>query len=204
MKIDFHQIIERFNQMDIRIRCTVFGGVLLLVFALDYSTVLGFQWNALIKMNDQNQVLSKNTQQLKVDLQGIGQMKERLQNSRLQLEAMNRKIRSLGEVSAILEDVSRIANETDVKIDQLTPQTESRQVLISTNEVKYYALPIVIQATSGYHMLGHFINRLESNKLFFILTDLDIQGHDIDTQHHTINVTLKVILSDKSADGPKT
>ncbi len=204
MKIDFHQIIERFDQLDIKIRYTVFGGVLLLVFTLDYFTVLGFQWNTLSKMDSENQTRGKDIDRLKADLQRLSQMREGLQNSRLQMEAMNAKIRSLGEVSAILEDISRIANETDVKIDQLTPQTEFQQTLISTKEIKYYTLPIVIQASSGYHMFGHFINQLELGKLFFIVSSLQIQDHGSDIHHHAIDVTLKMILSDKSSDGPKT
>ncbi|MBI3601707.1 MAG: type 4a pilus biogenesis protein PilO [Candidatus Omnitrophica bacterium] len=204
MKIDFHQLIERFNQLDIKIRYTVFGGVLLLVFLSDYSTVLRFQWNTLSKMDSKNQTMSKDIKRLKDDLQRINQMKERLQNSRTQLEAMNIKIRPLGEASSVLEDISRIANETGVKIDQLTPQTESQQALISTKEARYYTLPIVIRATSGYHMFGRFMNQLELGKLFFIVSSLQIQDQGSDIHHHAIDATLKIIFSDKSSDGSKT
>ncbi len=200
MKIDFGQIVEKFNQLDIKIRYGIFVGVLLAIVVLDIFTIMGFQWLSLQKIDSENLTLQQNIERLKMELQSINQIKAGLSNSRAQLEAMNVKIRPVADKDAILEDISRLANEEDVKIDQLSPQTESQQVLISTNTVKYYALPVVIQATSGYHTFGHFINRLESAKLFFILTNLEIENHGVDIYHHSINATLKVVLSDKNTD----
>ncbi|MBF0489197.1 MAG: type 4a pilus biogenesis protein PilO [Candidatus Omnitrophica bacterium] len=203
MKIDFSQIIEKFNQWDVNARYAVFGSVLLMLFLLDFFTILGFQWRAFEKINSENQAMQENTDHLKANLQRISEMNNGLKLSRSQFEVVNARIRSLGEVSSVVEDVSRVASECEVRIEQVTPQSEFQQALISSESTKYYALPIVIQATSGYHMFGHFINKLESSNLFFTLSNLTIEDRTSDSRLHSINATLKVVLSDKNTDGQK-
>lgn len=198
MKIDFNQIIEKFNQLDSKVRYAIFAGILLAIFLFDFFTIMGFQWSLLQKIDNENQTLSQDIERLKVDLQRIDKIKLGLQNYRSQLEAMNMKIRPVEDVSSILEDISHLANETNVKIDQLTPQIEAQQTLITTDVLKYTALPIVIQASSEYHVLGHFINKLESTKLFFTLGSLVIESRPTDIHHQSINAVLKVVLSDKN------
>ena len=203
MKIDLSQIIGKFNALPLNARYGVFAGILLAIFVLDVITVINFQWGSLQAIGNENQTLQESIDHLNSDLQRLNQMKDGLQKSRSQLEALNIKIRPLGEVPSILEDISLIANQRGVKIEQLIPQTESPQVLVSSDSVKYYALPIVIQATSGYHMFSRFINQLELANLFFTLGQLTIENRGADINHHNINATLKVVLSDKNRDGQK-
>jgi len=203
MKLNLATMISQFNQLELKVRLSVFAGVLLMLVLADVFTVLGFQWGALQKIGQDNQTLHDDIERLKGDLLRIDQMRSGLQNSRTQLEGMNSKIHSVGEVSPILEDVSKIANQAGVKIEQLTPQSDAQQALITSGAVKYYALPIVVQATSGYHMFGHWMNQLESAALFFNLSSLTIEDQGGDVNHHRINATFKVVLSDKNTDGPK-
>ncbi|MEI7998096.1 MAG: type 4a pilus biogenesis protein PilO [Candidatus Omnitrophota bacterium] len=203
MKIDIGLIIEKFNQLDAKIRYAAFAGILLVIFLVDFFTLIGFQWGSLEKIYTENQALQQNIERLKSDIHGIDQMKAGLQQSRKQLEAMNMKIHAVTDKDAILEDVSRIANEADVKIEQLTPQIESQQALVSSGALKYYALPIVIQASSGYHTFGHFINQLEQAKLFFTISSLTMEDRGGDSHRHSINTTFKVVLSDKNTGDQK-
>jgi Tfp pilus assembly protein PilO len=203
MKIDFSYFIEKYNQMDVKIRYLIFGGILLLILLLDIFTFLGWQGMFLKQIDLDNQTIKQDIQSLKTDLQRIDQIKAGLQNSRSQLEAMNVKIRPIEDVPSILEEISRLASDSGIKIDQLTPQTDSQQVLIATGPLKYLALPIVIQASSGYHMFGHFLNQLETAKLFFTISSLVIENRGTDIRHHTISAVIKVVLSDKNTDGQK-
>lgn len=206
MKIDLNTLIEKFNQWDIKLRALVFGAILLLIFLIDAITLISFQWSSLQKMEDTNQTLKTNIVKLKVDLQRRDQMNRGLANSRVQLEAMSIKIHSTQEISAVLAEISQIANETKLTIDRLIPQPQAQQELISTPDIKYYTLPIVLDTNSGYHTLGHFLNQLESDKVLFTLRSLDIQSQENDKDHLSIRLTLGVILSEttKKTDGHKT
>ena len=201
MKFDFGQFIEIFNKLDVKFRYGIFFGVLLLIFILDFFTLMALQCSAIGKMDNDHKYLQQNIERLKSDLQRVNQMKEGLQNSRDQLDSINIKIRPVGDVSSIMEDMSGLANEAGVKIDQLTPQPEAQKSVASNETVKYYTLPIVVQATSSYHTVGHLLNRLELGKLLFVISNLSIEDRDGDIHRHAINVNLKVVLSEKNVDG---
>lgn len=203
MTIDLKPFISRFNSLETRTRYGVFGVILLLVVCVDVLVVMGFQRGMLDALSLNNQNLKGDIERLKNDLLRIDQMKASLEQSRAQLESMNMKVRGVAEVSPILEDVSRIARGAGIKIEQLTPQSELGQSLVTSGAVKYYALPIVVQASSGYHMFGRFMNDLESAKLFFTLSSFSMETRQNDPQERSFSAVFKVVLSDPST-GAKT
>jgi Tfp pilus assembly protein PilO len=201
MKINFIPMIEKFNKLESRVRYGSFVVILLAIFMVDLFTMMKFQWAALQKIGRDNQALRVDIDRLKVDLKGIDQKKIELKDSRSQMEAMNIKIRSITEVSSIQEDISRIASGSGIKIEQLTPQSASQRLLVSSGGVKYYVLPIMLQATSGFHKFGHFIGQLESESLMLTTSNLSIEDQGGDINHHNIKATFKVVLSDKNMGG---
>jgi len=197
MKISIQDIMHSINRADIKVRYGILGGILLAAFALDYFLLMGPQIRSLKRLGEAAKTASADVQRVSNDLQRIQQIKDGLNSSRAELEAMSLKVRSLQEVPVILEEISRTANQFNVKIDQIKPLPESQEVLINTPEEKYYALPIVIQARSGYHMFGHFLNTLESGHLFFTLRDWHMQAGPEAAKGLLVQATLKVILTDR-------
>lgn len=191
------KIIEGYNGLEVKFRYGIFGGLLLMVFALDYFSVMAFQLDYLKKSDEEIKTLVQEIGQVKADKLFIAQMKKSLDVPRRQLVAMSEKVRSVQAVPIVLEEISRLANEFGVKIDQLTPQKDAQELLITAPEGKYYALPIVIQARSGYHMFGHFLNRLERQDLYFSVRDLRIEADEKDPNNQLISMVIKVILVDK-------
>ncbi len=199
MKINVQDIIRRINRADIKVRYGIFAGILLAAFALDCFLLMGPQIRSLKGLGEAIKTTSADVQRVSNDLQRIQQIKDGLNSSRTELEAMSLKVRSLQEVPVILEEISRTANQFHVKIDKVKPLPESQEALISAPEGKYYALPIVIQAVCGYHMFGHFLNTLESGHLFFILRDWHMEAGPEAGKGLLVQATLKMILIQKSA-----
>ncbi|HLD88248.1 MAG TPA: type 4a pilus biogenesis protein PilO [Candidatus Omnitrophota bacterium] len=197
MKINIQNIMRGINGADIKVRYGIFFGILLAVFALDYFLIMAPQIRSLKGLGEAAKTTSADVQRVNNDLQRIRQIKDGLNSSRAELEAMSVKVRSLQEVPVILEEISRTANQFNVKIDQVKPLSESQETLISTPEEKYYALPIVIQARSGYHMFGHFLNTLESGRLFLTLTNWRMEAGGQADKEILVQATLKVILTQK-------
>lgn len=198
MKIDLSKILEIFNSLNDRVRYSIFGVAVLLIFLFDIFFLTMPQYASIGDVNDQIKKLSEDTAQVLSDKQKINQLKKNLEDTRLKLEAMNNKIRPLQEVPAILGVISRVANECGVKIDQLMPQKQGLEKLTASQEGQYYALPIVIQARCGYHMFGRFLNRLENEDLYSILKDLTVQNDEKDPHAHIFSMTIKIILLDKA------
>lgn len=197
MKFDLKMIIEKFNNLDIKARYAALAVCVVVVMGLDYLVLTNFQLRSLSGIDAQVKKIKEETIRVKADTQRIDQIKSGLENSRTQLQALNSKIRSLQEVPAVLEDISRLANESHVQIEQITPSKEVAESLVSSGDVKYYSLPIVIIARSGYHMFGQFLNKLESGDLLFTIRDLSVTQSK-GSGSLSIQATLKVILADKA------
>jgi Tfp pilus assembly protein PilO len=197
MKFDLTKILDYFNKLNDRTRYAILAGVVVVIILLDAFLLVLPQIGAIADQNDQIKKLSDDTQQVLTDKQRINQLRKNLQDARLQLGSLSKKVRPIQEVPAILSTISSIANEYGVKIDQLVPEKNLQETLTAAADGKYYALPIVINARCGYHMFGHFLNKLENEDMYFILKDFIIQNDEKATGTHSFSLTIDIILVDR-------
>jgi len=204
MKFDFSKILAHFNNLNDQARYGILGGVVFLVILLDVFFLVLPQIGGIADINDKITKLSADTQQVLADKERINQLRQNLDDGRLQLRALSVKVRSIQEVPAILSTISSIANEYGVKIEQLVPEKDDQETLSADAQDKYYALPIVLKAHSGYHAFGRFLNKLENENLYFIVKDFIIQNDDKDANARSFSLTIKIILVDRGSPEPKS
>jgi Tfp pilus assembly protein PilO len=197
MKPDLNKVLEQFNNLNDQTRYAVLGALVFVIILLDVFLLVMPQIGSISDNNDQIKQLSDETQQVLTDRQRIRQLKKNLEDSRAQLNALTARVRPIQEVPAILSTISSIANEYGVKIDQLEPEKGQQESLKAASADKYYALPVLIKAHCGYHMFGHFLNKLEQEDMYFIMQDFIIQNDGANTNAHSFSLTIKIILVDK-------
>ena len=198
MKIDLSKILGYFNNLNDQARYAILGGVVFLIILLDVFLLVLPQINGIGHVNDQIKKISEDTQQVLTDRQRINQLRKNLQEARVQLNSLSLRVRPIQEVPAILSTISSIAKEYGVIIDQLVPEKSQQEDLTVAADGKYYALPILIKAHCGYHMFGHFLNKLENGDMYFILKDFIIQNDEKDTNTHLFSLTIKLILVNRN------
>lgn len=197
MKFDLSKILGLYNNLNDQLRYSILVGVVFLIILLDVFLLLLPQMGSISNLSDQIKKLSEDTQEVLTDRGRISLLRKKLKEERLQLSSLSSKVRPIQEVPAILSTIASIANDYGVKIDQLVPEKKQQEALISSGDSKYYALPIVIKAHCGYHMFGHFLNKLENEDLYFILKDFIIQNDDSNTSMHSFSLVIKIILVDR-------
>ena len=197
MKPNLNKILEQFNSLNEQTRYAALGGAVFLIILLDVFLLVMPQLGSISDNNDQVKQLTDETQQVLTDRQRIRQLKKNLDDSRAQLDALTQKVRPVQEVPAILGTISSIANDYGVKIDQLEPEKNHQETLKAASADKYYALPVLIKAHCGYHMFGHFLNKLENENMFFIMQDFIIQNDGTNTNTHSFSLTINIILVEK-------
>jgi len=203
MKLNLNKILEYFNNLNDQARYAALGGVVVLIILIDVFLLVLPQIGGIAHVNDQLKKMADDTQEVLTDRQRIGQLRKNLQETRVQFNSLNMRVRPIQEVPVILSTISSIANDYGVKIDQLDPEKTQQESLTVAADGKYYALPVVIKAHSGYHMFGHFLNKLENENLYFILKDFIIQNAEKDTNTHSFSLTINLILVDRSLDSSK-
>jgi Tfp pilus assembly protein PilO len=97
------------------------------------------------------------------------------------------------EISGLLEDFSRIAESSGVKILRIKP-LDSPDDQDQAGRV-YTAFIILIEASAGYHQCGLFINKLETMEKFIKVEDIDIKSIATDPRHHDIKLRIKTYVT---------
>lgn len=198
MKLDLNQILEKLNSLPLNVRYGIFAGVLLLLVAADYFLLMRPQLAGMKSVHAETLKTQGDTARVKSEMERINAIRSGLEGMRGQLQAVSGKLRSSQEVSLIFEEISKAADGTGLKIDQLSlaPGKDGKDVLIATEDTKYFALPIVIIAHSGYHTFGRFLNKLEAADLLFMVQDLKMESGAAGGPL-TIQATLNIIMADK-------
>lgn len=91
-------------------------------------------------------------------------------------------------LSALLENLSKLAQGSGVKIIALT--TGEPEEAGQTR--RYTRVPIRLSAVASAHHLGEFLARLESGQTFFKVVDLEIKAQPSDAKRHSIETTLQI------------
>lgn len=77
------------------------------------------------------------------------------------------------EIQRLLENLSKIASESDVKIIGIKP-LDKEGLGVKKKKAIYQEFPIEIIAKSGYHQLGKFLQKLEGGERFIMVKDIEI------------------------------
>lgn len=113
------------------------------------------------------------------------------------IDDLRLRVSDEAEVPVLMENISRLASAIGVRVLQIKPTLEIKKVPPSdaeateTEKEKFGEIIISIVAESGFHQLGAFISRLESEKNLFRLSSIEIQTDAKNYLVQNIRLSLK-------------
>ena len=149
-------------------------GFILGILLLDYFFIFQFQLKTLMSINPKIENLSEDLKTTKNNIERLPQYQKEIESLKRRLEYVQSKIKSGEEVPLILENISRMANKHGVKIVQIMQDKASERSLGKTKDGEYFSVPIIVEASSGYHNFGQFLNQLEAEGLFIEIPQFTI------------------------------
>ncbi len=186
------------NKMNEKNRYYVLAAILIGIFVIDYLFIMMPQVRTLLALNPKISALSKDLKQARDDIKKVDQYQAELRGFKEKMKTIGKKILNREEIPTILDNISLIANASKVRINQIMPIRESQNLVLTTDEGKYFSFPILVVAKGGYHDLGRFLNKIENNRIFMSIMDFDITGNSDDTTHHSARITIKAFIREKS------
>lgn len=193
MKLNPDQFSSLLDNIDEKTRYYIFGGILLFFFLLDYFLLMGPQLGALSKINPEIKILKEDISKAKTNIKMTSQYENQVDDLKRKVAIMNLRVKSREEVPMILENISVLANTNGVKIDNIMPSTADQEILLENDERIYYSLPITLEASSGYHDFGRFINNIETGDIFLKINTFTISSGK-DSKRHNINLILGAVV----------
>ncbi len=179
-------------------RYYVLSIVLMAILLFDYFVIMARQFDTIKKLTPQIQTLSHSLKEAKDNMAHLDQFQKEINQHREKMRGIGTTILTREEIPIILDHISNIANQYQIKINQMMPLKDAQQEILSNSDGKYYSLPVLINAKGGYHNIGRFFNDLENNKIFMSIIDFDLVSSVDDPTRHTITMKIKTFIQDKT------
>lgn len=104
------------------------------------------------------------------------------------------------DMPLFLNDISQKANALGIKMMQIRPEAVDEKAkgspVYEVAGFKFWPLAIKLELSCGYHQLGVFLSRLESNPLVAV-TDLKIIRDSLDSRKQKSELTLRIYVNKK-------
>ncbi len=122
---------------------------------------------------------------LREDIHNADGIEKQWESSRQKLAETEKQFIPKGEIPSLLESLSKLAQESQVRIITIKPlePTDAGSDLLR--------IPIYLSAVAGTHDLGRFLSLLEGGSTFFKVTDLRIAANALDDHRHTIELSIE-------------
>lgn len=138
--------------------------------------------------------------ELSVD--SMPKMKKEISDLKNKAISYSNKLPKEEELPALLESLSMMARDTDVKITKIAPIKDAeaaKDAKITTRSGVYEEKSILINAQCGYHQLGAFIAQLENAERFMEISDITIENVKTALKRHNVQLIVKTfVLKDKA------
>ena len=131
MKLKISELISKIDEKN---RHYFLIGALLFIFLLDYFILMRPQLVTLTKINPEIKLLSQDIEKAREDIGKLDFYQTEVKRLESQLAQTSQKIKSKEEVSIILEQISRLANQNNIRIDQIMPFIEEQKVLFENKK----------------------------------------------------------------------
>lgn len=168
-----------------------------LIILLDFSFIMKSQIRWLKELNPKMSQLKTNIKQTREDITMFNQIQEQYQESKKKMSDIEKRVPQEEDIPVILQDISSAANDSMVKILQIRPMKEEKEMSLETQAGKYYRIPISIEAQGSYHLFGKFLSILENSEIFMSVNNLEISSSDRDSKNHNINLTINTFIFKK-------
>lgn len=166
------------------------------VLYLDFNFILQAQLGGAKRAEPQIAKLKKDLGDLAKDLARMEDLKKK-QAVVEQTGAQGKKAISEEQIAEALQQISLLANKSNVKIAQIKPLKEppgTKQDKSAPPVGGLKPLSISLDLTCGYHHLGQFINDLENAEIFIAVQEMKITAQPKDYLQQKVNLVLKTYV----------
>ena len=186
-KLRFDFIANFLNTRSLRERLLALGFAAALVFFVDYFFWLKPAAQTLMRTMPTLSSFEAELDELKQDKKNEAVIREKGESAQKEFKEKENRIGASSQIASLLENLSKLASESGVKIMSLKPI----EVLNPASGKLYFAVPIQISATAGTHELGGFLMRLETGATFFKITDLKIAANPANERKHSVEMMVE-------------
>lgn len=198
MKNLSHKSLLSIPKINKKMSYVILGVAVFMIVLIDFALIMRIQVKALTALSAQSVTLRKNIKETENNIQRFTVFEIEVDQLKENFEKAKKSAIFPEQVPFVLENISRIAREQSVQIDQLMPVKESQAQLLKTDEMVYFSLPVMIRGQGGYHAVGRFFNGIEREAIFMDVKDFEIIQNPMNPRMHTLRAMITVTIKEKA------
>ncbi len=113
------ELFQKICAMSVKGRYALLAGCVGVIVLIDAVALMGLQLGLVSSTSKANKKIEDDVERVKADRERMVLMRQGLENSQTRLKEVGNKFRTIAEIPAVLEDISRIAVQQGVVIDQI-------------------------------------------------------------------------------------
>ncbi len=196
LKVPGADLIANFlNSRNVREKQMIIVFMVIFVVAVDYLVWLNPVMHFLFDVAPKISPLKTELEDLKAEQRDKESIRKKWGEARVQLSDREKMFIAPDETPALLEQLSKIAQKSGVRIVSLEPSDTKS----SSSKKMYTPLPILVKASAGTHEFGAFLAQLETGGTFFSIKNLKISANPTNERKHLIELTMEAVKRDKSS-----
>ncbi len=164
------------------------------LFIFYYSLILKPAFARLVTSYKEVVRLKKEITTKKALINNLPNLSKEFSNLKEKARFVEKSLPNEKEIPGLLEELSRIAEESNVKILKIRPKEVLMSTIQNPQARPYIEQSISIEAKSGFHELGLFIEKLENLNRFVKIRELTIVGDRQDIKHHNIKLEVSTYV----------
>jgi len=194
MKLNKEQLTERI--LGLRENAKVIMTLAAVLILLDVVFILRWQFVSLIRMFPEAKRLKTEIMDARSEGKLSSVNKNRVTDLQSDLDDLNKQISDEEGLPHVMESISKFADLSSVRIQQIRPLAEQKIVLKSSDKSGgvYVRQKISMTLIAGFHQLGRFIALLENSPVFLDVRQVEIRGGQQDYTKQVVTIVLEVVL----------
>lgn len=181
------------NSRNVREKQLIIGFVVVLLFSADYFVLIQPVTKIFSEVSPKVAPLKEELKSLKEDNKNKEAIQKKWEEAKKDLGEKEKFFISPDETPALLENLSKEALRSGVKITSLEPSDAVR----GSGKSVYTPLPLEVKAAAGTHELGTFLSRLETGGTLFKVKDLKISSNPLNERKQTVELSMEAFKKDK-------
>ncbi len=177
-------------------------GVLIVLFFIDMAVLVGGQFFPLMRLFGKAGQLKTNIKQAQDDIALTATYKNRLIEYNSELMGLEKKVILEEGLPVALEQISKYADNSNVRILKMRPGAASKDVVKLTSQLigsddsnkEFFKQSVSLTVRAGFHQLGRFLALLESSKVFFGVQRLEIQANEQEPLGQMVTLVLELVV----------
>jgi len=169
-------------------------GVLVMLLLADYFFIMRFQLGTLRALGPKKSELADHFKQFETNRSRVEKYKKDIVLLDEKLVGLEGRLRTVEQIPAVLEELSRAANRNKIFVQQILPDTNLAKPVLKNDEGQYYRMSVVVEGKSGYHHFAKFLNELEETGSLMRVNQLGITSAADNPRQHQVKLEVQAVI----------